>query len=210
MTLVRRTPLYAGGLLAVTAILGACGGGSSGSSSSTSAATAGTSGAARSSSTPEVNPAGDIPDNQVYVPYSPPGGGFSVKVPEGWARSQNGTTTIFTDKLNSIRIETRPASSAPTIGSATAQELPKIKVAEHGFVPGKVTTVGRKAGQAVRITYRADSAPDPVTGKTIADAVERYEFWHSGREVVLTLSGPTGADNVDPWKLVSDSLQWVK
>jgi hypothetical protein len=200
---VRRTPLCAGGLLAVTAILSACGGGSPGPSTSKAAPST-----SAPSSTPETNPAGDIPDNQVYVPFSPPGAPFSVKVPEGWARSQNGTATVFTDKLNSIRIETRPASAAPTIGSATAQELPAIRAAARGFVPGKVTTVTRKAGQAVRITYRADSAPDPVTGKTIADAVERYDFWHAGRQVVLTLSGPTGADNVDPWKLVSDSLQW--
>jgi hypothetical protein len=204
MILVRRIPLCAGGLLAVTAILGACGGGSSGSSGSSTKAAPSTAGA---SSTPETNPAGDIPDNQVYVPFTPPGGRFSVKVPEGWARSQNGTATLFADKLNSIRIETQSAATAPTAGSAT-QELPKIKAAAHGFVPGKVTTVTRKAGQAVLITYRADSAPDPVTGKTVADAVERYEFWHSGRQVVLTLSGPTGADNVDPWKLVSDSLRW--
>jgi hypothetical protein len=25
---------------------------------------------------------------------------------------------------------------------------------------------------------------------------------------VLTLSGPKGADNVDPWRIVSDSLKW--
>jgi hypothetical protein len=144
------------------------------------------------------------------VPFSPAGGLFSVKVPEGWARSQNGAATIFTDKLNGIRIESQPAPAAPTVGSATSQELPKIRSAAHGFVPGNVTTVGRKAGQAVRITYRADSAPNPVTGKTIVDAVERYDFWHAGQEVVLTLSGPTGADNVDPWKLVTDSVQWQR
>lgn len=201
MILPRRIPLYAAGLIAVTAVLGACGGGGSSGSPTTKATTTG------ASSTPETNPAGDIPDNQVYVPFTPPGGGFSVKVPEGWAQSRNGTATTFTDKLNSIRVETQQAAAAPTVASAT-QELPKIKTTAHGFVPGKVTTVGRKAGQAVRITYRADSAPDSVTGKTVADAVERYEFWHAGRMVVLTLSGPTGADNVDPWKLVSDSVRW--
>jgi hypothetical protein len=205
MTLVRRIPIYTGGLLAAAVLLGACGGGSSGSSGSSSTAAPG---AARSSSTPETNPAGDIPDNQVYVPFSPPGGRFTVKVPEGWGRTQNGTTTTFTDKLNSIKIDTRSASAPPAVGSATAQELQKIKASTHGFVPGKVTVVGRKGGQAIRIIYHADSAPDPVTGKTVADAVESYTFWHAGQEVVLTLSGPTGADNVDPWKLVSDSFRW--
>jgi hypothetical protein len=27
-------------------------------------------------------------------------------------------------------------------------------------------------------------------------------------EVILTLSGPVGADNADPWRVVTDSLQW--
>jgi hypothetical protein len=48
-----------------------------------------------------------------------------------------------------------------------------------------------------------------VTGKPGTDAVERYAFFHKGIEVVLTLSGPKGADNVDPWMLVSDSLRWT-
>ena len=47
-----------------------------------------------------------------------------------------------------------------------------------------------------------------VTGKVRRNAVERYVFFHGGRDVVLTLSGPAGADNVDPWKLVTDSLRW--
>ena len=42
----------------------------------------------------------------------------------------------------------------------------------------------------------------------IHDAVERYEFWKAGTEVVLTLSGPQGADNVDPWRIVTDSFGW--
>lgn len=60
------------------------------------------------------------------------------------------------------------------------------------------------------ITYEALSAPDSVTGKTTADAVERYEFWKAGRELILTLSGPRGADNVDPWHRISDSVRWQR
>src|SRR3954452_163495 len=45
---------------------------------------------AADANTPEVNPAGDIPDTQAYVAYSPPGAGFSVKVPEGWSRTTAG------------------------------------------------------------------------------------------------------------------------
>ena len=86
---------------ALTVVLSACGGGSHGSSAAQATTSQGT-GSPASRSTPETNPAGDIPDNQVYVPFSPPGGRFTVKVPEGWARSQSGAATVFADKLNAI------------------------------------------------------------------------------------------------------------
>ena len=56
------------------------------------------------------------------------------------------------------------------------------------------------------VTYEADSAPNAVTGKAVREAVERYTFWRAGQQVVLTLSGPKGADNVDPWRIVTNSL----
>jgi hypothetical protein len=140
----------------------------------------------------EVSPAGDIPDNQAYVAYAPPGGGYSVKVPEGWARTTAGGATTFTDKLNSIRMESMAAAAAP------------------GKVAGaKTSTVTRSAGTAVRTTFLAHSKPDPVTGKVHSNAVERYVFLHKGRAIVLTLTGPEGADNVDPWKIVTDSLRFT-
>jgi hypothetical protein len=187
----------------ITALAGCGGGGGGARSGDTTTAAPG-----NRQSTPETNPAGDIPDNQVYVSYAPPSGLFTVKVPEGWSRSDNGGVTVFTDKLNTVRIETGRAPAAPTAASVTATELPKIKAGTTGFVLGKVGTVRRKAGSAVQITYRAQSAPDPVTGKVVTDAVERYEFWHAGQLVVLSLSGPTGADNVDPWRIVTDSFGW--
>jgi hypothetical protein len=74
---------------------------------------------------------------------------------------------------------------------------------------GNVTTVTRTAGKATRITYQAKSPADPVTGKSRTNAVERYVFLHKGKAIVLTLSGPKGADNVDPWKIVTDSLSYT-
>src|SRR5436305_4515921 len=57
---------------------------------------------------PEVSPTGDIPDNQAYVAYSPPGSGYSVEYPEGWARTTTaGGATSFTAKLNRIEIQER-------------------------------------------------------------------------------------------------------
>ena len=157
---------------------------------------------------PEVNEAGDIPDNQVFVDYRPATGGYSVTVPEGWSRQEDGGAVTFTDKLNRIRIETVGTPSAPTVASVTQTDLPSIRAAAQHFEAGTVKTVTRRSGAAVLATYRADAPPDPVTGKVVHDDVERYVFWKDGTAVVLTLSCPKGADNVDPWRIVTDSFTW--
>ncbi len=185
-----------------TLTLGACG-----TTAPTTPAASGTVDA----NAPESNPAGDIPDNQVYVPYQgdSSAGLFTLTVPEGWAKSGSGDSVTFTDKLNSIHIEVLPAATAPTPDSVQTSVLPQIQQHDSHVTGGKVESVTRSAGTAVLLTYRADAAPDPVTGKVVNDDVERYAFWKSGAEVVLTLSGPHGADNVDPWRTVTDSFAWV-
>jgi hypothetical protein len=73
---------------------------------------------------------------------------------------------------------------------------------------GHATTVTRTAGPAVLVKYMTKSAADPVTGKVRPDAVERYVFFKNGKELILTLTAPKGADNVDPWKIVTNSVTW--
>ena len=157
---------------------------------------------------PEVLSPGDIPDNIAFVPYQPAGGGYGVTTPEGWSRKTTSTGAVFTDKYNIIQVESMASQAAPTPASALAIVKKKFS-ASKGFVLGKSVTVKRKAGTAVLVTYALSSVPNEVTGKTIAVAVERYEFHRGGTSVVLTLSGATGADNVDPWKIVTDSFAWV-
>jgi hypothetical protein len=156
----------------------------------------------------ENNPAGDIPDNQAFVPFTLAGGLFTVSVPEGWAGATEGAATIFTDKLNTVRIETRPTAAAPNTESVSVYELPAIASSTPNYRAGTVTAVQRNAGQMMLITYQGTSPPNSVTGKTQTDAFERYEYWHAGQEMILTLSGPVGADDVDPWRTVTDSLRW--
>ncbi|MEU1229525.1 hypothetical protein [Streptomyces sp. NPDC005828] len=157
----------------------------------------------------ESNPAGDIPDNQVYVAYRYDHGGFTVKVPEGWSRTQTANGDVsFTDKLNRIELSGAHATTAPTPQSVDAAVVPSLRAHVHGFTLGHVSTVSRAAGPAVLLTYQGDGPVDPVTGKAAHDSFERYVFFKDGREAVLTLSGPTGADNVDPWRTVTDSLRW--
>lgn len=158
----------------------------------------------------EVSPSGDIPDNQAYVPFPAPDGSYTVSVPEGWSRSMEGAATVFTDKLNTVRIEAVPRPQAPTVDSVRVGELPGLAASTPGFAPGEISSVTRSAGPGVLVTYQARSAPDPVTGKSADNAVEHYEFWNNGQQVTLTLSGPVGADNVDPWKMITNSLRWQR
>ncbi|MGH3625508.1 MAG: hypothetical protein ACRDQ5_27635 [Sciscionella sp.] len=157
---------------------------------------------------PETNPPGDIPDNQVFVPYTPAGGGFTISVPEGWARRTNGAATVFSDKYNSARIERTTAAKPPTVASARSRELPTVRASVAGYQPGAVREVRRTSGPVLLITYAADSPRDPVTGRSVTEAVERYEFWRGGKEVVVTLAAPKGSDNVDPWHTITNSFQW--
>lgn len=194
-----RRPLPSRALaIALAAALAACGSSSSPSGQANAHA-------------PEVNPAGDIPDTQAYVAYSPPGSAYSVKVPEGWARTAApGGATSFTDKLNSVQMEARPATAPVSERQARLTLVPTLAKTIPGFRSATVSTVARAAGPAVRIAYLASSPVDPVTGRSHTDAVERYAFFHRGLNVVLTLSGPRGADNVDPWKIVTDSLRFTR
>ena len=161
----------------------------------------------KSTGATDASPAGDIPDTQAYVRFVSPDGTYSLKVPEGWARAQTGAVTVFADKFNSVRVEALIAP--PTAASATGDEIAAIAAATPGFKLGNVSTVKRTAGDARRVTYRAESGRDAVTGKSVRLAVERYELTRNGRQVTITLSAPVGSDNVDPWKTITNSFRWT-
>jgi hypothetical protein len=156
----------------------------------------------------EINPSGDIPDNQVFVKYTSRDGKYALVVPEGWARTARGGATTFADHFNSIHIDTT-RGAAPTVATARATEVPVLRRDASGFALGNVVSVSRSAGVVVLVTYRATSAADAVTGKRVALDVERYEFWRNGTQVTITLSAPQGSDNVDPWKKVTESFAWT-
>jgi hypothetical protein len=156
----------------------------------------------------ESNPPGDIPDNQAYVAFTVPGGRVSVKVPEGWARSGSASGTVFSDKLNRIEVGVSKAAAPPTVASVTRDDVAKLQSAVPRFALGKVSATQRKSGPVLMVTFQGDSPQDPVTGKVVRDAFERYVYYRNGERLDLTLSGPTNADNVDPWRIVSDSVTW--
>jgi hypothetical protein len=195
---------------ALTAVLAACGSSNTAATPNSSVGTANsvtTVGGAPNPNAKEQLPPGDIPDNQVFVPYTPATGGYSMSYPQGWAKRETAATTTFTQNFNSIAVTTTKTPSAPTTASARSTATSQL-----GTVPGfhlnTVDSVTRASGPAVRLVYSATSATDAVTGKSVTLDVERYLFWHNGTLVTITLSSPKGSDNVDPWKTVTNSLAW--
>lgn len=158
----------------------------------------------------EVSPPGDVPDNQAYVAFTASDGNFSVKVPEGWAQSTSGAVTTFTDKLNSVSTEQSASAAPPTVDSVKQNIIPKLTAAEPQFALTDVKTFTRSGGDGVVVTYMKDSPPNAVTGSVVRDAVELFLFWKGGTQVAVTLTSPDGADNVDPWNVVTRSFAWLK
>ncbi|MDX6206017.1 MAG: hypothetical protein QOF39_2074, partial [Frankiales bacterium] len=78
---------------------------------------------------------------------------------------------------------------------------------QAAFELRSITAVTEPGGVGVHIVYRRNSAPDPVTGRQYRDEVERYELVANGREVVMELYGPVGADNVDAYRTMVQSLR---
>lgn len=157
--------------------------------------------------TEQVAP-GDIPDTQAYVTVTAPSGRWSIKVPEGWSQKTVPDGVAFTDKLNSVTAVERAAAQAPTVSTVRTHEIPTLSAAHPGIRVSSVASFSRPGGSGVVVAYTADSPKDPVTGKVHRDAAEEYLFFRSGQEVAVTLSGAVGADNVDPWKIITDSFRW--
>jgi len=153
----------------------------------------------------ESNPPGDIPDNTAFVPYHSKAG-WTVTVPEGWARTAKGTTVTFTDKLNTVQVDAQPGAPV-TLAEAKKTDVAALAASTRAFKLVGVSEVTLPAGPAVLISYQANSDPNPVTGKQYRLDVLRYELFRAGTRTTLTLLSPVGADNVDPWKIVTDSLK---
>jgi hypothetical protein len=156
---------------------------------------------------PETNTPGDIPDTTAYVTYANASGHYLFDHPEGWAQTGQGTAVSFTDKYNGVSADLAPGSELPTPSSAGAVGVPALRGSRPAFELIGVTPVTIPAGSGVRIVYRTNSSPDPVTGRSARQEVQRYEILGSGHVVVFELFGAVGADNVDPYTRMLQSLR---
>jgi hypothetical protein len=86
----------------------ACGGSSDGSKGGSAGAL---SAEAQSAAT------GDIPDNQVFLTFRNRAAGYSMKNPEGWARTGPARDVTFQDKNNIVHVVVGPARRRPSAPS---------------------------------------------------------------------------------------------
>jgi hypothetical protein len=156
---------------------------------------------------PETNPIGDIPDNQVFVTYSATPGNYSFDVPEGWARTIDGSNVRFIEKFDGISVTLAPSSAAPAAAATDPLVQAQIE-SQRAFKSGEITKVKLPAGEAVQITGSANSDPDPVTGKQVRLEEEIFLFYQKGTLAAVRLWAPQGADNVDQWKRMIESFRW--
>lgn len=157
----------------------------------------------------ESNPPGDIPDNTIYVPFHSSAGRFTVKVPEGWARVTRTSSVNYSNALNSVTVAWSPETSAPTVATAKSTDIPALMASQLAFRLQSVKQVRLPGGTSVEIVYQANSKPNAVTGKQYRLVIERFEFFNKGQEDILSLSSAVGSDNVDPWRIVSESFRWA-
>jgi hypothetical protein len=157
---------------------------------------------------PEVNPPGDIPDSQAFVSYTNSAGGYKLEIPEGWARTENGSSASFVNKFDGVRIDVAPAASAPTAASVRADEAKAIQSQGHAVTITNVSDVNLPGGKAVVVKYTSNSDPNAVTNKRVRLENEAYVFFKNGKEAVLTVWAPQGADNVDQWQRMAKSFRW--
>jgi hypothetical protein len=155
----------------------------------------------------ENNPVGDIPDSIGYVRYTDPSQGFSIEHPDGWAEQHTADGAVFSDKLNQVAVTVAPArAEALTVASVRAHDVPSLTASEPAFALVDVRATRLPAGPAILVVYRRNSAPDPVTGRTYRDEVQRYELQTHGKLIALELAGTVGSDNVDPYTRITNSL----
>jgi len=155
----------------------------------------------------EKNPPGDIPDSQIFVEYHS-SLGFSLKVPEGWARTDHSDGATFADKYNAIDVAVGSAPAAPTTASVTGHEAADLVKTGRAVTIRAVKGVKLRSGPAILIEYASNSEPNPVTNKQLRLENHRYLIHRGGKLATINLSAPLGADNADQWKLISNSFQW--
>ena len=156
---------------------------------------------------PTGTSSGDVPDNAVFLTYHDPKGGYSIQYVEGWQVSPvaNGTTIRDKDSSETIEVANGPTDAALFLAGT---DLPSLQ-AQQDFKLIKQDSVKVNGKPLLHLLYETLSPPDPVTGKQVAQAVDRYYVPGSKAIAVVTLATPKGVDNVDAFRQMIESFRWA-
>jgi hypothetical protein len=156
----------------------------------------------------EKSPIGDIPDTQAFVKYASTQGGYSLEVPEGWARTVHEPDVSFIDKYNGVNLTVVKSKDIPT--TTTIKDNQAAELAKNGRAVKiqEIKEVTLSSGKVILVKFESNSEPNSVTNKQVRQDNESYYYYKDGKMAVLTLLAPLGADNVDQWKKMSESFRW--
>lgn len=149
---------------------------------------------------------GDIPDNQVFLTYDNHAYGYAIRYPEGWARKGSGADVTIQDKGNVIHILL--SRGAPPSPAGADADIAKLKHTDPSVRAGAAQMLKIGAIPVVKLTYTRLSSPDPVTGKRLPLTIDRYEYTHGGKVAIIDLGTPVGVDNVDAYRMISETFKW--
>ena len=97
----------------------------------------------------EKNPPGDIPDSQVFIDYTSKLG-FTMKVPEGWARSDKADGARFVDKLDGVILTVKDVQQKPDVAMAKSEYVNQLKASARAVKVSAVKAVKLPSGEAIR------------------------------------------------------------
>jgi hypothetical protein len=130
-----------------------------------------------------------------------------MSYPEGWTRKGSGNDVTFSNNNNIIHVVISKAGPATT--ASVAAELNQLKQSVSSLTFTAPQNIQLKSGSVVKATYSTRSSPNPVTGKTVLLIVDRYQLSNRGKRATLDLGTPKGVDNVDAYRMISNSFRWL-
>ena len=92
-----------------------------------------------------------------------------------------------------------PAGTAKAV-----RERGAFEVERHRPRFAATTDPGQHAGEPDLAEHPDESRHD----ERVTLTVDRYDLWKPGRRAVLDLGSPVGVDNVDAYRLISESFRW--
>jgi hypothetical protein len=147
--------------------------------------------------------AGNEWDDQVFITYRS-SQSFSLKVPEGWTRTETASRVVFEDRHWRIEVSIINPRASPIAATARAARFAKRHPA---VVIQCVRETKLPAGRSIQIRFTS-ALPRPGAKKEFGLASERYLITGFGKIAVLTLCAPAVMQAADLWRLIANSFRW--